>query len=392
MLPRALALLALATSACTTSLASRDVPGDGHSVQYYFPMQRLALTVEYELVSCRPIAIQPRPTIDAITTADTSEPRYVDYAELRSGLKTTSVVVRLYPNGTLASVGAQADDRSGALLGPVLHAGLSLASGALGFAAAGPPASLSAGCLRETEALLAERDRLLAALRSETASGVRREALLDALARTRAGLTQTGRGAFEPLLARGARPTDAYASEAEPVRLSRAQLGAWFAPAQIDAVADQTETCFQLHAPALRGYGPAEPRGLVYREPRLVQIDARLRDCDEGALVGSAEAWISQLGPLRGIPIENAAFQKNALSVTFTSVGTIETISTSGESRAERAASASDEGARALSRELAVRRTAELEAIRAETDLIDAKADRIEAERRLRALETPGEN
>ncbi len=335
MLRSRLAGPALAALGCTTSLSSGPAPGSAHSVQYYLPQQTFALEVEYELASCAPVRIEQRPAIQTLTVADTSAPYYLDYAGLKSGLKKTAVVVSLYPNGTLKSVGAQADDRTGPVVGSLLSLALRLASGGAAAASAGEPAPDGGACAPATRELLRERDRLNAALRSELATGVRREALLDALARTRAGLTQHASGALVPRLL-SATPSDAYERDADLVALSRAQLAAWFDGEGSDALAEAASTCFRFSAPALARFASAPGPGLVYREPRLVQIDARRGDCDAGAAVGAAEAWVSQLGPLRTIAISSAPFEKRALSVAFTPAGTIETLSTQDESRSER--------------------------------------------------------
>jgi len=105
----------LALSGCSNRLAVTKVEPEkvNDGPVYHLPKVRYDITVSYTLKSCN-----PTPQFDVTAKAaevyipDPVHWYQVDYESLRSGTKTTNLEIDLYPNGTLKTINASAEDKT----------------------------------------------------------------------------------------------------------------------------------------------------------------------------------------------------------------------------------------------------------------------------------------
>ncbi|GAB7552253.1 hypothetical protein NRB_17550 [Novosphingobium sp. 11B] len=163
--------LATTPNRAVTSLGMAR-PGTSYAlakVQYDVKLSRALAECPGEFADNDPT----KPTALKFKIAVTATPSYVagesydiDYSKLPGWLRTASFELKLYPNGTLKSLGASAEDRSAETISGVIKTALSAATvlAAAPFADNGRPpkggADLMIGCTKAARALVHEADDL----------------------------------------------------------------------------------------------------------------------------------------------------------------------------------------------------------------------------------------
>lgn len=136
-------------TACSTSLETRvrhqiTSPDRALSTKgYSLPMLQYELLVTYKLSECEPLtAGDPPSKLDfkvealAASTYVPGERFEIDYEKLSSPLKVSDFTIETYANGTLKSINASADDKTGDVIKSLVESGVSVASMAMGNPAA----------------------------------------------------------------------------------------------------------------------------------------------------------------------------------------------------------------------------------------------------------------
>jgi hypothetical protein len=138
---------ALAVGACETSLVSPSYDGaaelDNRAGKrgwtYYLPTRTFRITLGVTLVSCgvaeddtATFGYEATAAVEDVMMADHGAAFIIDSEDLASGSKVTTATLALYPNGTLKSINAAAEDRTAQIAGNIVRTGLVLASAASG--------------------------------------------------------------------------------------------------------------------------------------------------------------------------------------------------------------------------------------------------------------------
>lgn len=119
------ALAALA--GCTTHLevqhASPADPASRRGIAYFLPFTQFATKVTWTVTGCGPaIEIAEKVETTPLTAPDPAHLYTIDYASLSAFTKTSSVKVDFYDSGSIKSINATADDRTGEILTKTLSA------------------------------------------------------------------------------------------------------------------------------------------------------------------------------------------------------------------------------------------------------------------------------
>jgi hypothetical protein len=139
--------------------------------------------------------------------------------------------------------------------------------------------------------------------------------------------------------------------------------------------------------------------GVVYRDPMPTIVRVCRQSCAArtNRVLSELDTQVTQLGRYMVVTLNNRGFDKNNIALDFAPNGALGDMTFGKESSLERFATSLSETAtqvqgfaelrrKQIEAEEAAERAAPLNAIQAETELLKAKADRIEAENRLRAL------
>ncbi len=387
------ATLGIMLAGCTTDLTRQPLteaaptkPG----VPYYLPKQVHSVAVSYELVACKPTGIEVRQTatITEFNVADLTERYLLTYRDLDSEMKTTEFSATLNANQTLKSVGAAVSDQTAEVIKNVGTAIVNVASAAL--LAHRPATACHDGVNKRFAVLKKLREKVL----DPSLTAEQRAEVIDVITRLRAGLTQQASAVI-------AAPTAAV-----EFGLSPDQRGLWLASGTAADVRKLTSTV-TLAAVAKTGEddvfaAPDGREGLVYRQPAPAVLAVCAGGCADGdSQIAGLSTSIAQLGRKFTVLLKNKAFEKNNVAVTFAPNGALETLSYGSEASLAKASAAlagmtGQVGDFVTARRAADRARAEaadgaeLRGIEAETAMLAAKADRIEARRRLEALEAGG--
>lgn len=435
-------ILVLGTTSCSTHLtherASQEVASGGPDrpfYEYYLPKQRYTVQVTFRLKQCpsdvsvseaeiaaatteavkaallarKSLQIRQEAVITEESVIDVAEHYYLTYRDLDSALKTSTFEMSLYPNQTLKSVGATIEDQSAATIKNLVSTGLNLAKIAVGLpAGASAEGATTPLCNAETLKKLEEVQSLNRALRNDNLTQEQRAAMAERLEILRQYLSGKAEVKLEPV-------RDKPETLSAIVELPLALMDQWFVaeypdilqgmPAGSALLQFQSEAKVQVAAVA---HGDAAAvsarpgRGIVYRSPVPAKILVCSGTCGEGGseMVGQAETIIAQLGGYRAVLLDNYAFSKNNMTLSFAPNGMLESMAFGSEASLPKVtgllAGASESGlgfATALdaakAKERAAKETAELNALQSETALLKAQADLIEARKRL--LELQGE-
>jgi hypothetical protein len=394
----------LIISACTTSithqkLGQTDVQTEP-GFSYYLPRQRYTVTITYELTRCsssEDFTVSQSATIVEENEADPVEYYLLTYETIDSSLKTSKFQATTYPNKTLKTVGVTIEDKSAAVIKSATSTAISVAKMILGM----PPALREADCNQKTVKALKAVEDAEAKIMDPTVESDARTAAAEAIAHAKNQLR----------IVHVQRMIPTWSSVGSPisVTLSSDQLAKWFEPnlpagiTELDRMQGGEVATEIVVRPKM--IEPPSPRiaragqGVIYRDPMPTTVKVCRETCAGQAdhVLTELATQVSQLGRYMTVTLENDGFDNNNVALNFTPNGALEDMTFDKESSLEEfAASLSDtatqvQGFAELRRKQleaveAAEKAAPLNAIEAETALLNAKANRIEAENRLRAL------
>jgi hypothetical protein len=404
-----MAAAATALAACSSidvKRADHGAPDLPDGLVYYLPAKQFNVSVAFELQDCLVDAGKPviPYTTSAVVTeslvADLSQVHYIRYGELSAKTKVVGFNVQLYDNGTLKSVNAKAEDRSGQIITSVAEAAGSLARGlamgrfysanakeqselcapeflkllaaranaqnrlaedrqadkarkakgtqvaaaALGFAQAKVKVAELAktGTTKEKEdaaRALAVAEEVLNGLKTEQADLGESQAdkIAADLAAARAALTETVVLAWQPSLSETT-TTIAY---------PEASFGKLLLKEKDKANKIAAQVVLQLLGGAKANVGAIgtatnSTKGIVYRQPVTARLSICPGDCVTGGAVRnpilSQTYLLPQMGALGALPLKNEIFDKNSLVLAQTSDGTLVSLQFDSEASLEKAA------------------------------------------------------
>lgn len=395
---------------CTTSLTHEKLGPGAQPAKpgftYYLPRQRYAVVATYELKSCpdgaagtaQPLEVSQSVTVTESPIADPAQFYSIPIDTLTSGWKTTSLTVTLYENQTLHTFGATVDDRTGAIVKSTLGSALSVARVLVGIPTAAAASQLChPEIYKALDVVRDSRTKLMdPALDEKTRAGWTAAAVA-----ARSALTITETYLFDP--------SDEKSDVIENPKGEKVLK--WFANPQLIGTAKRGEvlryertmsTGIRIQTkPSGREELPStlEKKGVIYREPFPVVIEVCAGPCTDRSpeVLATMESHAAQFGRVAAIPLDNRAFEKNNLALSFAQNGRLESVTYGTESRLEKMAASVAESATSIEGFLAKEKAAddaaakeaagaELAALKAEIELLKAKADKIEAEKRLTGL------
>lgn len=411
-------------AACTTKLEQVHVPSvatakipDGSVFQYYLPKLTYIAQVSYTLVKCpsdgdlEGLSVDQNVTIEETSVRDQAQLYFLTYETLSSALKTTNFKATNYDDQVLHTVGASADDKTADTIKNLASSGINIAK-----LVAGSPASISSRSTMfsiqedtapESKVIcrseIAERLEKIAVakkrLRGELLSKKEREQIAASLDAMLQSVTLKSKVSLDPIRDN---PGSLQASRA----LSKEKLSEWFeetqlAPELVKALGDAgfTSTTLKLipstitveHSPL---YNPAEGAGIYYREPVPATLNACAGTCGDDSVVARANTLIPQLAGFRVLTFKNGPFKSNNISLSFARNGSLSEIQYGQEASAPKVtgllSDVSGQGVtfqKFLDERAAARDARELNSLKSEIDLLTAKADLIEARRRLLSLQ-----
>jgi hypothetical protein len=407
------ALATLALAACTTTMTHQQVDAGARplvpGLNYFLPKQVYAITATYEISSCpnangtaeekrAPLVVSQKASLAESSVADGSARYSIPYDTLTSAWKTTSLTATLYENQTLHTLGASADDRSGAIVKNVVGTILSIARLQAGVAAARPAAPVPALCTADVYTALKLRKQGRAKLLDPTLDDKQRAAWSAVIATAQTSLQFEQTYGFEPStsMTRGEWSAPAH------------KLRAWFqnpgligtaSPAELEAYQATLTTSAQV-----LGVNPeASPlpndwagHGVLYREPAKVQVEVCAGSCEKPASMRLArmDSWAGQFGRTMVFPLKNGPFEKNNLTISFAANGRLESFTYGRESTLEKLSASVAENATSVEGYLNAKRAAdetaateaagaELAALQDEAAILEARAKVIEARNKL---------
>jgi hypothetical protein len=389
-------------SACTTSLTHEQLAAGIQPKQpgfsYYLPRVRFTVTVTYVLNSCPPGAAEGMPApIDVSQTVSIIESPVVDDTQhfsvplktLTSGWKTTTMTATLYDNQTLHTLGASVDDQTAEVVKGVVGTALSIAR-TVTLATSVPGVAMQRSvCTPLVYAALQAVDDGQKKLLDSTLSAEQRAAWATVVTAARGPLEFSHSYAIDPT---------PFRSQQE-VRPPSDKIRAWFTNLAVSDLETITTGVRVRGFPVTTAPLPDawKGAGIIYREPAPVIVEAYSVTSGAERILATLNGRAGQFGAYRIIPLTNGAFENNNISLSFAGNGQLESLTYGTRSRFETIANTVSETATSVETFLAKRAAdeeaarqaaagAEFKAIQAETELLKAKADKIEQERRLRNL------
>lgn len=405
--------LCAGVAGCTTSLEHERIqPGAQPTkpgITYFLPKQRYLVTATYELKSCPDInakvpernvklVISQTATIAELTMADETEKYSIPLDTLSSGWKTTSLVATLYDNQTLHTLNTTVEDKTAAVAKAVVSTALSTARVLTGTPAASGEPSL---CHDYVYKALQTVNDGTTKLMDQSLDEKTRANWVASITYAKSILQFSETYVFDPDKSNtpiSKTPRDSY-------------VESWIANfSEIKAATEENKRRFkrllttgiQLSAPPpVAALPPSElsEKGIIYREPinATIKVSAGAHDDPKSETIAIFSTQIAQLGRYAILPLKNRPFEKNNIAVSFAPNGRLESATYGAESRFEKIASTVSESATAYegyaskkrsteAAEDAAEASAPLQAVKAETEMLNAKADKIEAERRLTGL------
>lgn len=424
--------IAVAAAGCTTHLDAVRMRTDAvppvAGAPYFLNFTQFTVTVSRRLrcedVSKKePFAVAIAIEVAHAEARDPKRAYVIDLASLQSALKASDVEVEYYDDGTLKSLNAAAEDRSGEVLkSAVATLGkLAVAGVAFGAPKAGPPSACSkevrdaqdavARLTREIAEKTAQLDNrtvqlervttLSAAVGKDWPVADRRKfaAEIDAVYQDRVAL----RHLQDALKAEVQKVTvtstttwppdgETFVSDAATIPdLDLATLTGWGANAN-DASSLQAMSRVFLKIEPTGAFGRKDPcgeackddaiKGLKYRMPvpgRLVACTTP--DCAAGERIDSTLSLISQLGPIFVLSLDSVPFSNRKITATFAQSGLptklgVQSITASGETAATSIGAAVDSALDARTKLVST----PLERLQAETALLKARKEFADAQ------------
>jgi len=431
-------LVGLALAGCTTTLQTAryepDITPDTAGPGYYLPRQTVSVEVVYQLEYC-PIdgddsdteeyRIRKVASMRIRNGVDGAEHYRLDYPALSSGLKTTDVKLETYANGTIKSIGATVDDRTAEVVGSVMQIAAKVVTTAL----TGTLAEGQIGCLETVKTQLNELKKLRAKLKDpeQLTDEEERAAAVDALNRLEAFFTIRRTFSFTPT--RG----DGGLARVDSFKSAEEVFTKWFdGPLSQDAgFKALTRTTVCVLPGITRHFTPeeaTEPQkveqkidgsdqtvcdkairlappveiptengvipGVVYRDPAGVTLVACNNYCVGGSrvIIGATRGYVSQLGVYRLLQLSSSGFQDRNLAATFTEGGRLSAFNYGSAAALDSFASTAAAAVTSTTQALEAVRDREINEIKRETELLEAKASRIDAQTKLDGLLTPTES
>jgi hypothetical protein len=108
-------------------------------LQYQVKLTRWLMECPNEIVDGKPTALKFKVDVSATPATVPGEAYTVDYSKLDGPMRTSNFEIKYWPNGTLKSIGAGADDKTGEVVKDVVKAALAAASAMAGV----PPVPVS---------------------------------------------------------------------------------------------------------------------------------------------------------------------------------------------------------------------------------------------------------
>ncbi|SCY55194.1 hypothetical protein SAMN05216308_11712 [Nitrosospira sp. Nsp13] len=397
-------------SGCTTVLTHERLIVGNQPLEpgfsYYLPRQQFTVTATYELRECpnaagdaaaasRPLIISQSTSIAETPVADPAELYSIPIKTMTSLWKTTTLVGTVYDNQTLHTFGATVDDRSGEIIKSTVNTAITVAKMVIGVpAATNAPQLCRPEIYKALDTLRAGKTKLL----DPTLDEKTRAGWVAAMVSARTILQIIEVYVFDPTIS-NLEQTFTPAPD---------KLVSWFANAALISTANSNDrdaydrtlktvmhirdkpTDLVALPKALIG------QGVIYKEPApiVLLVCAGLCTGAKPKVLATLMTQAAQFGRYAVIPLENGTFQKNNLALTFASNGRLESFTYGNESRLEKIATAISGTATSVESFLAKKKTAdeaaataaagaELKTLKSETELLKAKADKIEAEARL---------
>jgi hypothetical protein len=390
-------VILFAISGCTTTLKHEKlVPGEQPTepgFTYYLPRQRFAVTATYEIRNCpdqetsEPLVISQTASIVESPVADVNELYSVPIKTLTAGWKTTEVSGTLYDNQTIHTFGAMADDKTAEVAKGAIGTVLSVArtSASTFRASVDKPRPCKEDVYKALKIVRKGQEQLL----DSSVNAADREFWASMIAAARASLQISETYFFNPTLAE-------LKKEERP---QRDKVHAWFTdpPTQMpDGLL--TVICVEGVPNQVVGVPTnLKGQGIIYREPVPVVVRVATMVDGQPRVLATLETQAAQFGRYSVIPLVNEAFQKNNLKLSFAANGRLESFTYGLESSLEKAATFASETAGSIETYAAARKAArvtaaeaaagaELKALVAETELLNARAAKIEAEKKLANL------
>ncbi|BBP70532.1 hypothetical protein PHLH6_25360 [Pseudomonas sp. Seg1] len=401
---------------CTTYLDSERVPQGMEpskpGFSYYLPRQAYKISATYELQSCPNLAgktsdeknaqliISQSVTVTENTYADREQHFSIPLDTLTSGLKTTTVTVGLYPNQTLQNVGVTAEDKTAQVLKNLVGTAVTIAKINSGiFTAQAAPKSLC-------------RDDIYASLRAIRKARLSlQDSKLDDKGRAlQAAIITSARENLKIVSSFNFDPSEKNLRVIFP--FDKDSFMNWFVdPAQIGAGGGKLYTRTVTTGAEIVGYTanvenpnkPAEAtKGVTYRTALPVKLAICAGDCSSAdrKVLFETDVQLSQLGRYAVIPLKNGPFAKNNLSLTFSEGGVPSSVTYGEESRVDKATAFLSESADSIQKlkgqkaavkdaESAAEAAAPLNSIKADTEILKARAENVEAQQKLNELMVP---
>ncbi len=402
---------------CTTYLMSEHVPPGAKpsspGFSYYLPRQSFQITATYELKSCpnangktseeinAPLVISQAVTVTELISADSEQHFSIPLDTLTSGWKTTSLTTTLHPNQTLKSVGVTVEDKTAQVLKGLVGTAVTVAKISAGvFTAAATPKSL---CRDEIYSSLGEIKRARASLKDPKLDEKARAIQAAIISSAQESLKITSRFYFDPsakkLEERFAFDKDAFLN--------------WFSDlAQVSAGGGASRYTQAVTTGAkIIGYTPdvknddkagSEAKGVVYRDPAPVRLVVCAGGCSSvsNKVIFESDTQLPQLGRYAVLSLKNGPFAKNNLAVVFSENGAISSATYGEESKVDKVTTALSDAAKSVQEfkgqkvatdqaEAKEKAGAPLNSIKAETEILKAKAAQIEAQQKLNELMLP---
>jgi hypothetical protein len=397
-------LLVFLVCGCTTTLThERLIVGAQPSepgFSYYLPRQRFTVIATYELRSCPnagggALTVSQTAAILETPIADPAEFYSIPLKTLTSGWKTTSLTGSVYENQTLHTFGVTVEDRSGAVVKGALGTALSIARIGGGIPAAEAALPL---CHPEVYKALDRLREGQSKLSDPALDEAARAGWVAAISTSKAALQITQTYIFDPT-------PESFELQGNP---DSAKLFGWFAnPTLISNASDSDRASYQRALTTVIRIRdkPVAPfpvptglagQGIIYREPAAVVTQVCAGPCNDAdpQVLVNLETQVAQFGRYAVIPLTNGVFEKNNIALSFAANGRLDSLTYGTESRFEKIASSILDSATSIEGYLAQKKAAdqaaaqvaagaELQTLKAETELLNAKADKIEAETRL---------
>ncbi|TPG73754.1 hypothetical protein EAH74_32525 [Pseudomonas mandelii] len=337
-------------------------------------------------------------TVTELTIADETEKYSIPLDTLTSGWKTTSLVATFYDNQTLHTLNTTVEDKTAAVVKAVVSTALSTARIVTGIPAASGEPSL---CHDYVYKALRTINEGTTKLMDQSLDEKTRANWVASITHAKSILKFSETYVFDP----------DKNNKAISISLRDSYIESWIANfSEINAAPQEDKQRFQrllttgiqLSAPPpVAALPPSEltEKGIIYREPinATIKVSAGAYDDSKSETIATYSTQIAQLGRYAILPLKNRPFEKNNIAVSFAPNGRLESATYGAESRFEKIATTVSESATAYEGYASKKRSTEaaedaadasapLQTVKTETEMLNAKADKIEAERRLTGL------